>query len=422
MKLNYKRTLLAGLAFFTICAFWPLYEATVPLMLKNTFHMGDTLSGLIMAMDNILALVLLPYFGMLSDRSRSRFGRRMPFIVVGTLLSCLFMVLLPAADQLANLPMFLSLLFLLLLSLGLYRSPAVALMPDITPKPLRSQGNAMINLMGALGAVVTLGLVSLMVHEQEGVRTNYQIIFCVIAFCMLLALAVMLLTVREKQFVSEAQSGITEEEEAGEKTEALSPAMRKSLLLILSSVFLWYMGFNAVTTAFSKYVQEMWNGGVGDATTCILVANAGALAAYIPVGKLAAVYGRKKVIQVSVVVMALGFGALGFFHTFSWMVYILFGFVGIAWGGINVNSYPMVVELSRGSEVGKYTGYYYTFSMAAQILTPVLSGMLLENWGYWSLFPYSGLMVGIAFVTMTLTRHGDARPAKIKRGLEVFDV
>ena len=158
MKLNYKRTMLVGLAFLSICTFWQMYDFTVPLVLKNTYGLNDTWAGVVMAMDNVLALFLLPYFGALSDRCKAKMGRRMPFILLGTFLAVLFTVSLPAVIGMNSLPVFLVVLGLLLISMGLYRSPAVALMPDVTPKPLRSKGNAVINLMGTVGGMLTLAL------------------------------------------------------------------------------------------------------------------------------------------------------------------------------------------------------------------------------------------------------------------------
>ena len=156
MKLNYKRTFLVGLAFLSICAFWQMYDNIVPLILQGTFHLNETLTGAIMAADNVLAVFLLPLLGSLSDKADTRWGKRTPFIVVGTVLAVVLMMLLPHADKTGNFVLFVISLFFLLIAMGLYRSPAVALMPDLTPKPLRSQANAIINLMGAVGGIYTL--------------------------------------------------------------------------------------------------------------------------------------------------------------------------------------------------------------------------------------------------------------------------
>ena len=437
MKLNTKRTLLVGMAFLSICAFWQLYDGVVPLILKKTFGMGDTLSGVVMSFDNILALFLLPFFGTLSDRSKSRFGKRTPFIVGGTLVAVVLMNLLPIADNTRNYTLFLVALGMLLIAMGTYRSPAVALMPDVTPKPLRSKGNAIINLMGALGGVFTLGVTALLI-KGDG-KPDYTVLFLAVSALMIVAVLLLIFTVRERKLCDETTAindaydreqavELSEEERKAEEAAAqykgfrsLSPEVRRSLLLILASVSLWFMGYNAVTTSFTKYVDVMWGYNLGDASKFLLVATVGAVLSYVPVGILSSRFGRKRMIQIGVAMLAISFAICAFFHGFSPVVYGLFVVIGIAWATINVNSYPMVVEISKSGDVGKFTGYYYTFSMAAQIVTPILSGYLLEHVGYWTLLPYAALMVALSFVTISLTRHGDSRPDKPKSTLESFD-
>lgn len=191
MKLNYKRTILIGLAFLSISAFWQMYDNIIPLILKNSFDLGETVTGVIMAADNILALFLLPFFGSLSDRTDTKIGKRMPFIVSGTALSVVFLLLLPIADSRRNLLLFITVLFLTLLSMGLYRSPSVALMPDLTPKPLRSKGNAVINLMGAVGGVYSLIMIQMLVGD--GTTPDYFPLFLSIALLMVLCVAILFL-------------------------------------------------------------------------------------------------------------------------------------------------------------------------------------------------------------------------------------
>ncbi len=429
MKLNVKRTLLVGLAFMSISAFWQLYDAAVPLMLKNDFGLDDFLSNSIMSLDNILALFLLPLFGLFSDRCGIKIGRRMPFILAGTAAAALMMLQLPGSARIGNQAMFYVGLGVLLLSMGIYRSPAVALMPDVTPKPLRSKGNAVINLMGALGGVFTLVATMFLVKKPEGgFRADYTAVFTAVAAFMVISVAVLVLTVRERKLVKQMEDihyGMDPKEEQAARvtengTEKLPPALFASLLFILSSVFLWFMGYNAVTTTFTKYAQEMWNMDIGASSVCTMVATVGAIAAYLPVGILSARYGRKRMIQFGILLLALCFATGVLFTTFSFAMYVMFALVGCAWACINVNSYPMVVELSRGASVGKYTGYYYTFSMAAQIVTPILSGYLLQYVGYWTLFPYAAVMVALAFITISLAKHGDNRPEKPKSKLEAF--
>lgn len=437
MKLNYKRTLLVGLAFLSICAFWQLYDNVVPLILKNTFDIPDDIAGVIMALDNVLALFLLPLFGKLSDRTHTRLGRRMPYILGGTLAAVVLMNLLPVADAARSLWLFVVALGLLLLAMGVYRSPAVALMPDVTPKPLRSKGNAIINLMGTLGGVFTLAATGLLVTRDATGRENYSALFLAVSILMLAAVVVLLLTIRENRLAREvelqnlatqgedaAQAQADETPSTGAGFSSLDPALRRSLILILCSVSLWFMGYNAVTTSFTKYAQEMWHMSLGSASMCLTVATAGAIISYIPIGALASRIGRKRTIQGGVLLLSACFAG-GFVYTlvsdrFSPLLYVLFALVGLAWAAINVNSLPMVVEMCRGSDIGKFTGYYYTFSMAAQTVTPILSGALLEHVGYKTLFPYAAVFVALSFFTMSLVKHGDNRPTPVK-GIEAFE-
>ena len=434
MKLNYKRTLLVGLAFLSICAFWQLYDNVVPLILKNTFDIPDDIAGVIMALDNVLALFLLPLFGKLSDRTHTRLGRRMPYILGGTLAAVVLMNLLPVADAARSLWLFVVALGLLLLAMGVYRSPAVALMPDVTPKPLRSKGNAIINLMGTLGGVFTLAATGLLVTRDATGRENYSALFLAVSILMLAAVVVLLLTIRENRLAREVelQNLATQGEDAtqaqadetpstGAGFSSLDPALRRSLILILCSVSLWFMGYNAVTTAFTKYVSVQWGYDIKAASQCLMVATVGAVVSYLPVGFLSSRFGRKRVMQAGVLLLAACFGTAALFAQFSPVLYGIFALVGAAWAMINVNSYPMVVEISKSGDVGKYTGYYYTFSMAAQIVTPIVSGWLLEHVGYYTLLPYAAVMVALSFVTISLTRHGDSRPQPPRSRLEAFD-
>lgn len=428
MKLNYRRTFLVGLAFMAISAFWQMYDTVIPLMLRNIFGIKDTASGVIMALDNVLALFMLPIFGMLSDKA----GRRIPFIVCGTFVAVASCMLIPVAGASKSFVLFFAALAVLLLSMGTFRSPAVALMPDVTPKPLRSKGNAVINLMGTVGGIYTLIMIKLLIKENANAAdVNYLPIFIAVASLMAICAIVLSAAVNERKLKAETDavndaldaendelSGGTNERSGGK----LPGPMLRSLMLILVSVFLWYMGYNAVTTAYSKYATSVWSMELGNASLCLVIAQVGALAAFLPIGIISSKIGRKRMIITGVVTLALCFGVMAFAKTFSAWMFVVFVLIGFAWAAINVNSFPMVVEISRSGDIGKYTGYYYTFSMAAQIITPVLSGALLEHVGYHTLLPYASLMAGAAVVTMAFVRHGDSKPVPSKSRLESFDV
>ncbi len=421
MKLNYKRTCLIGLAFLSISAFWQMYDNIIPLILKNTFGLGETITGSIMAADNVLALFLLPFFGTLSDKLDTRIGKRMPFILLGTALTVLFLVILPFTDRAENLPLFVLVLFLLLVSLGLYRSPAVALMPDLTPKPLRSKGNAVINLMGAVGAVTSLALIKLLVGKGD--RPDYFPLFATLAIIMTVCIVILFFSINERQLAATMPEEKGESPTATEHTHIKLPKdVRRSLIFLLLSVALWYIAYNAVVSAFSRYATEVWgleNGGFAD---CLMVATVVAIISYLPIGSLSGRIGRKKTILLGVALLIVCYAVAGFYHTYHWSMLIFFSLIGFGWAAINVNSFPMVVEMSASADIGKYTGYYYTFSMAAQVITPILSGALLEHVSYRTLFPYSVVFSILAFVTMCFVRHGDTKPERKKSFLENFDV
>jgi len=505
MKLNYKRTILVGFAFFLISAFWQAYDATIALTLTNKFGMNQTWSGVIMALDNILAVFMLPLFGTLSDKCKSKSGRRTPFIRIGTIVAAVALVCLsfvdnaqleklsavskendPAAlaviydsqaedklttpdgkdfvlseqftkeqftainsqenkDDYANyvvparqayasqvtrndpttLVLFIGVLLIILIAMATFRSPAVALMPDVTIKPLRSKGNAIINLMGTAGGILVLLLG--IIFGTSAHLMSYTVFYGVLAAVMIGALTIFLLTVKEPQWVAQMQSdsiryGIEEakETDAPEEKRSLSKREKMSLICILLSVALWYIGYNAITSKYSVYATNVLQKNYN---TTMLIAQAAAIVAYLPAGIVASKIGRKKTILGGVVLLAGSFGAASFMTANSPTIFmnVLFVLAGVAWATINVNSFPMVVEMCSGSDVGKYTGFYYTASMTAQIITPMFSGFLMDQLGMTVLFPYAAIFAGLAFITMAMTKHGDAK-VEAKHGLEALDI
>lgn len=512
MKLNYKRIILVGFAFFLIQAFWQAYDNTIPMILTNKFGMSQAWSGAIMALDNVLALFMLPLFGAISDKHHSKWGRRTPFIVVGTLIAAVMLIALsfvdnaqlhhisdvaaiddPAAletiydreadetlltpggqkfvlsrqftkeeftqirsqitvdgaavtnpdytnyvmparqacawDATAKSPVtlvfFIALLLVILVSMAVFRSPAVALMPDVTLKPLRSKANAVINLMGSAGGILVLVLG--MVFATSAVRNslmNYIGYFAVIAAIMLAALVVFMLTVRENEWAAEMQQqsvelGLEDKEEAATGERKLSVDEVKSLIFLLLSIVLWFFGYNAVTSKYSVYASNILH---KDYNLTLIIAQAAAIISYLPVGFIASRVGRKKTILAGVVMLTAAFTTASFMSAESptMLMNAMFALAGIAWATINVNSFPMVVEMCSGGNVGKYTGFYYTASMAAQVATPMLSGLLMDRMGMHVLFPYAAVFTALAFVTMLFVRHGDSKP-EVKRGLEALD-
>ena len=543
MKLNYKRTIFVGFAFFLICAFWQAYDNTIPLILTNKFGLSQTASGAVMALDNVLALFLLPLFGAISDRCHSKRGKRTPFILIGTIAAAVIFVGLSFADgaQLKNLStvsqiddpaamqviytqeseaelqtpdgtayrlsalfteeefvtipsqlvvtdgmietadgtpyaladrfteaeradidkhedgkaftnphytdyvvparqayawnqtaadptaliVFIALLLMVLLSMATFRSPAVALMPDVTIKPLRSKANAVINLMGSAGGILILGLG--MVFATGSVKNSmmsFTPYYIVIALVMLTALALFLWQVREPKLVKQMREesrryGIAQDDQE-ENGGKLGKGERRSMCFLLASIVLWFMGYNAVTSKYSVYASSVLN---KDYNLTLIIAQAAAIISYLPIGMLSSKLGRKKTILAGIVMLTTSFTVACFLRESSPTVLMnaMFALAGIGWATINVNSFPMVVEMCKGGSVGKYTGIYYTASMAAQTVTPLLSGYLMDKLGLTALFPYAAVFVALAFVTMLLVMHGDNKPTA-KLGLEALDV
>nr|WP_297765111.1 MFS transporter [uncultured Butyrivibrio sp.] len=444
MKLNTKRTILIGFAFMSICAFWQFYDNEIPKILKYSFGLGETLTGVVMALDNVLALFLLPLFGTLSDGTDTKYGKRMPYIVVGTIVSTILLtILITVARPSGYIALFVGVLLLLLISMGIYRSPAVSLMPDLTPAPQRSTANAIINLMGTIGGIYILVMIKVLLKEAENpAKTNYIPLMLSLVLFMLVSVLLVFLTIKENKIkeeihkegglhslgdtfdndAKEDKTDYTERFEEGTVTKMMPKEVKRSLRFLLVSVFLWFTAYNAVTTAFSRFVGEVWDLHDNAYATCLLVATVAATLSYIPIAYVSRKIGRKKTILIGICLMAASYVITGLYPHFSASINIFFALVGIGWAAINVNSYPMVVEMSKAGEIGKFTGTYYTFSMAAQVFTPIFSGFLLEHISYRTLFPYAFIFSALAFCTMLMVKHGDVKPPKKGKIIDNFDV
>ena len=477
MKLNYKKTILVGFAFFLISAFWQAYDAIVPLILTNHFGLLQSVSGAIMSLDNVIAVFMLPLFGAVSDKICSRYGKRTPFVFVGTILAIVLFIALAFVDsaQVSNISGlgleemyanaaalresayelkdagkvaegeallaqadaafesirattysvtaenmgwligFIATLLFLLIAMATFRSPAVALMPDVTVKPLRSKGNAIINLMGTGGGIIALAL-GIVFGTSKKLFNSYIGYVLAVVGVMAVGLIIFLATVKEKKWAREMEEdseryGLNEHAVAfdGQKRK-LSRSEARSLLLILASVALWYIGYNSITSKYSVYATNELNFDYG---STLIIAQAAAIVSYIPVGIIASKIGRKKSILAGIVILASAF-FLGNFITpnsSELIMYPIFVLAGIGWATINVNSFPMVVELASGGDVGRYTGFYYTASMAAQIVAPILSGVLYDWFTMRVMFfAFGTVFVAASFVTMFFVKHGDSTP------------
>ena len=431
MKLIYKRTVLIGLAFMSILAFWQFYDQVIPYILEKVFGLKTFTANAIMSVDNILAIFMLPLFGAISDKTHTRLGKRTPYILFGTVAASVLMVILGLFEESRNFVAFIATLMVLLVVLAVYRTPAVAYMPDVTEKPLRSKANAVINLVGYIGGIFSTVVMMFMLKGEKNElgetvyseNQSFLPVFIVIAVFMLLTVLIMVFTVNENKVLAETNIVDDEPEKATADGKLPRPVL-KSLVLILVSVFLWYMAYNAVTTAFSRYCLNIWGTDLGTSSGYLLMATVVAIIAFVPLGFLSGKLGRKKTVLFGVILMTACYTSVIFIHHETPLMYLIFSVVGIGWAAINVNSFPMVVEMCSGADVGKYTGFYYTFSMAAQITAPLLSGFLIDNLnaGYRILFPFSVVFSVLSFMTMSLVKHGDTRPVKKKSLLENFDV
>ncbi|NLN80310.1 MAG: SLC45 family MFS transporter, partial [Erysipelotrichia bacterium] len=327
-----------------------------------------------------------------------------------------------------NLAGFISILFIVLLAMCSFRTPAVSLMPDVTLKPLRSKANAIINAMGTIGGAISLGLITFigtMKPTKNYDTFNYLPLFAVISLAMLLMLTIFMVFVKETEWSDEMRResldlGIETEEteniEVGTKGEKMSPEVRKSFILILSSVVLWFFAYNAATSKIAVYSTDVLY--ITQYSIPMIVAFVSALIAFYPVGIVSTKIGRKITIMGGLVIFVIGF-VIGAFASpdAQWLIYIAMAVVGVGWASINVNSYPMVAEMSSGANIGVYTGYYYTASMAAQIFTPMVSGALMTWFGMeYVLFPYAIFFGLAAMVTMFFVKHGE--PKKIETPVE----
>ncbi len=413
-KLDLRRTILVTLPFMGALTFWQAYDGLIPLMLKNTFGMGDTLTGFFMALDNILALFLLPLVGTLSDRTRTRWGRRTPYIVVGASVAAVLTPLIALANRWQNLPLFLVALLAVLVALSVYRSPSVALMPDVTPRPLRSKADALNSLMAAVGGVVVLVGIAVLVPAEK--NPDYVPVYLVIAGMLALTTIAFAALFREPAEVAamHAESlelGIDEDAQAatdtGGKEREADPGRRRSLLGVLLAVFFWYLSNNAVTSGISRYAEVMWGMAGGAYAQVQTVATVAALVAYMPMASLSMHVGRKRTTYVGFALMVVGCLAIRAVGGFSPVVYVLSAVFGIGVATVSLTVYPMVMELATERTTGRYTGYYYTVSMAAQIVTPILSGALMQFVGYEQLYVYAAACAALGFLPLAFVRHGD---------------
>lgn len=413
-SLDMRRTLLVTLPFAGALAFWQAYDGIIPLILRDTFHLGDTLAGAVMALDNVCALFLLPFFGSISDRCHSRLGRRTPFILVGSLLAALLIPLLAVADQMRSLPFFFTVLCFVLVVLSSYRSPCVALMPDVTPRPIRAKADAFNSLMAAASGVVILISISLAVPDVE--HPNYMPVFLIISAIIILCTVLFAVFFREKKAVEKMHTeslamGISEADmdasDEGGKEKETDAVVRRSLLGILLCVFFYFMASNAVTSAFSKYASQVWGAGGGSFANFQLVATMVTLISYMPMANISCRIGRKLTTYIGIGLMCFGGFCIFMTPGYSPLIYVFVSISGVGMGTVATTIYPMIMEVASEKTTGRYTGYYYTASMSAQIITPILSGAVMEFIGYRYLYLYAIVCALLAALPLVMVQKGN---------------
>ena len=474
-KLHTWHTILTGFAFLTTSIAWAIYDPYItkilnrlltesawitslsqklneafPVLAKFAETQGQDVNvgggitlvplfiGVIMTFDNIFGVIFQPTFGKLSDRCRSKLGKRRPFIVYGAPLSAALFAVIPWVALKSTLPVTMFFIILFVFSMSLWRAPAVALMPALTPSHLRSEGNAIINLMGGVGSVIGMvagTLVSAIYLAVTGVKvtaeneqfTSFPYVFLLGAIVMVIGMLVVRIWVKEpssKLEVVAANNQAADEkaakkaEKAARKAEKLSKGERKSLIFMLGGLFFLFCGTNAITTFFALFAEEVLGKSTGEATIMTTLFAVCSAAAAIPAGKMGKKLGRKKTILIGLVVFMAVFllYVLTQSMTLIWVALILGGAANMF---ITVNTLPLVLDIGGIEKVGTFTGYYYTATFSAQIASPIIYGVVRMFTGsYMSLFVYSPIMFILSILCILFVKHGEAVPQEIVDKIE----
>lgn len=414
-KFSYWKIFLLGFGFFGISVLWPLYNAYVPIFLKD-FSLSSFVIGIVMTIDNIFAIIMLPYIGTLSDQTRTRLGRRRPYILIGAPLGALFFALIPLMRNLHSLFLMMAVIIVMNFSMALFRSPVIALMPDITPSSYRSQANGIVNFMGGFGALLAY------FAGKPLYDANYAYPFFVGAFLMVFANILVCVFIKEPPEYTKSQGSTNVVETVKNGNKELMSNLRdvfhskeKSLLFILLSILLWFIGFNALETFFTSYAKFYLNIPESTGALVLGVFSLTFMIFSIPAGLIGSKVGRKKTISIGLILLIICLLSIVILSAFVQnkssllsILFILFAISGVGWALVNVNSLPMVVDMTRSEKVGGYTGLYYFFSMAANIFAPPLAGIFIDTIGYHSLMIFSIVFVFLSFITMRFVKKGEA--------------
>jgi len=394
-KLNIKATVLLSFGFFGSSLIWQVYSNFVPPLLEARFGFTTFVIGLIMAIDSFLGVIVQPLFGRLSDKTRTRIGRRLPYLFICMPLCAILFIIIP---HMPSVPSMMVVIVVFTFLMGVWRTPAVSLMPDMTPGHLQSQANGIVNLVGAVGAIIALGGGGLM-YSIGG----FALPFFVGGLLLLVAMGVLILFVREPET---PYANI----KAGDKRMSIKnmePKERKSFIFLLCAIFFWFAGFNAIDTFFSLYVIHTLGRDAGLAGMMLSLFAVFLVAFSIPAGIIGAKIGRRKTILIGLCGITVLFIPMLLFANVALTTGLLMA-AGIFWACVNINSLPMITRISGPLRIGAFIGYYYLFSFSAQIVTPPLLGLIRDIVGYYEvLFVYAIIGFVIAIILMRFVKHGE---------------
>lgn len=465
LKLNYKNTFFIGSAFFVILMLWQMYNHYCPLFLEyllieKTGHSNEFLIGCIMAADNILAIIMLPIFGNLSDKTNTKYGKRMPYILIGMLASAVLFPLIAIMFYLGKLVGVIIMMLVILIIMNMYRNPAVALMPDVTPKPLRSKANGIINLVGYLGGIVA-ALLSGKLSINATDRVNAIYAFIIASVFMLIAMFILFFTIKERKLLSEMEHDLKIGEEQSSSLDEvsedkpLSKLDKRNCIILLLAILFWFISFNAIETFNSLFFKNQFN-NASIASTIVTILTITSIITFITTLNLPTKIGRKWCVLIGLITIIIGFlliitflytngvftkeayelyalnsadefiyenGKVANKLTFTMIpLYLCIALCGIGWALINANSYPMMVEMSSRKTIGKFTGYYYTFSMLAQSITPIAVGLWMYNSPLSTkvLYIYSAITMIIALIIFVFFKENRKNVKQTKKGIEAL--
>jgi Na+/melibiose symporter-like transporter len=414
-KMKIGKTFLLGFGFLGISIIWPLYNSYVPIFLKGNFGLSSTAIGVIMTIDNVFAVILLPFLGALSDKTVSVLGRRRPYILIGAPLAMVFFSLLPFAAQRGPLLLLMSIIILLNLSMALYRTPVIALMPDITPSKYRSRANGIINFMGGVGALIAF------FGGKALYDKNVCYPFIAGGIFMFIACILVVIFMNEDKSADPAETGGNSfilKDSIKSLTQNLKDVItgEKSLLFILLAIFFWFVGFNSIETFFTSYTKFYL--GMKESTGGLILGfySLSFMLFAIVSGIIGMKWNRNNTIKLGLFLLVIIVPTVALFKDFVPLA-ILFALAGISWSLVNVNSLPMVVDMTIPEKVGGFTGLYYFFSQLANIVSPPVSGFIIDlstkngekPSGYISLLVFSSTLFLVSLIIMFFVKRGEAK-------------